>query len=296
MIAWSANERRAAGAVVLAALGFSLISIQTIVATRDGVALSMFLLVRFVSATVVLTPFLPRDPAARPPRRTEANIAMVGGVGQSLVAVLTLASLRWIPAATLVVLFYTFPAWITLGAAWRGTERLTTGRAIALLLSLVGITCLVGWPGRAGVHPIGASLALAAAVVYAIYVPVISRVTAGVNAVRATWLVTTAVAVIFLVATAARGEMQLVMSLPAWGAGLMAGVASTALALLLFLRGLVTLGPVRTSIVCTVEPIFAAVLAAAVLDQPITLPMVVGGALIMTAVVVLSLSDAPRSR
>lgn len=296
MTGWSPAERRAAGAVALAALGFALISIWTIVATRDGMALSFFLLVRFVAATVVLAPFVQRAPRLSPGRAVAARIMALGAVGQSLVAVLSLAALAWIPAAALVALFYTFPAWITLGAAWRGTERLTVARGIALMLSLIGVTCLVGWPGREALDPWGVALGLGAAVVYAIYVPLMSRVMVGVPALHATWLVTAGVSLVFLVGVPVRGELTLDATPGAWGAAIATGIVSTALALLLFLRGLGTLGPVRTSIVSTVEPVFAALLAAAMVGQPITLPMIVGGALIMAAVVVLSLGDARQVR
>jgi drug/metabolite transporter (DMT)-like permease len=123
-----------------------------------------------------------------------------------------------------------------------------------------------------------------------------SKAMVGVSSVRATWLVTIGVSIVFLIAVPARGEFDLSLTPAAWGAATTTGVFSTALALLLFLRGLTTLGPVRTSIVSTVEPIFAASLAAAVLSQPVTLPMVVGGTLIMAAVVVLSLGDAGEVR
>lgn len=66
------------------------------------------------------------------------------------------------------------------------------------------------------------------------------------------------------------------------------GLLSTALGLMPFMRGLAVLGPVRTSIISTVEPIFAALLAAAILDQPITPPMLAGGAMIVAAVVILA--------
>jgi drug/metabolite transporter (DMT)-like permease len=296
MTGWTRAERRAAGAVALAALGFALISIWTIVATRDGMALSLFLLVRFVVATVVLAPFVRRDPSPAPGSAVDARIMALGAVGQTLVAVLSLGALAWIPAAALVALFYTFPAWITLGAAWRGTERLTLARGIALALSLVGVACLVGWPGRAALHPWGVALGLGAAVIYAIYVPLMSRVMVGVPALRATWLVTAGVSLVFLVGTPALGDLTFGATPAAWGAAIATGVFSTAVALLLFLRGLSTLGPVRTSIVSTVEPIFAALLAAAIVGQPITLPMIVGGSLITAAGVVLSLGDARRAR
>ena len=62
---------------------------------------------------------------------------------------------------------------------------------------------------------------------------------------------------------------------------------TTVLAFILFLRGLATLGPVRTAIVSTVEPFCTAVLGSLVLGQPITGGTIVGGGLIAAAVVLL---------
>jgi drug/metabolite transporter (DMT)-like permease len=55
----------------------------------------------------------------------------------------------------------------------------------------------------------------------------------------------------------------------------------------LLLKGLATLGPVRTAIVATVEPFWTVVLAALWLGQPVTVPVVIGGALIAAAVLLL---------
>ena len=51
--------------------------------------------------------------------------------------------------------------------------------------------------------------------------------------------------------------------------------------------GLVRLGPVRTAIVSTVEPFLTALLGVVVLSQPLTGPTLLGGALIVAAVVLL---------
>jgi drug/metabolite transporter (DMT)-like permease len=54
-----------------------------------------------------------------------------------------------------------------------------------------------------------------------------------------------------------------------------------------FLMGLVRLGPVRTAIVSTVEPFLTALLGVLVLSQSLTLSTVLGGLLIIVAVVML---------
>jgi drug/metabolite transporter (DMT)-like permease len=73
-------------------------------------------------------------------------------------------------------------------------------------------------------------------------------------------------------------------------------VVCTVVAFLLFLRGLAAIGPVRTAIVSTVEPFWAALLASAVLAQPLAARTMTGGILVAAAVIILNLpqrADAP---
>jgi ABC-type sugar transport system substrate-binding protein len=64
-------------------------------------------------------------------------------------------------------------------------------------------------------------------------------------------------------------------------------LGGTAIAFLLFLRGLAVLGSVRTAIVSTIEPFFTTLLGALVLSQPLPPSSLLGGALIALAVVLL---------
>ena len=79
---------------------------------------------------------------------------------------------------------------------------------------------------------------------------------------------------------------------PATGGGWMAvlaiAVVCTVLAILFFFEGLERVGPVRASVFSTIEPVFTVLLAAAVLGERITLTRVVGGALIVGAVLLLA--------
>jgi drug/metabolite transporter (DMT)-like permease len=63
---------------------------------------------------------------------------------------------------------------------------------------------------------------------------------------------------------------------------------NSVLALLFFFEGLKRVGPVRASVYATIEPVFALVLAAVLLGEPITLLRVAGGALILGAVIILA--------
>ena len=79
----------------------------------------------------------------------------------------------------------------------------------------------------------------------------------------------------------------------AWAAVGTLAVVSTAVAFVVFLRGLRTLGAVRTAIVSTVEPFWTTLLAAATLGQPLRASTVAGGALIACAVLLLQRRPRP---
>jgi drug/metabolite transporter (DMT)-like permease len=224
----------------------------------------------------------------RIPRDRLVRLLVLGGIGQALVTGTSLGALEYIPAAALGFLFYTYPAWITLIAAVRGTERLTPLRAVALLLSLGGILLMVGNPFRSALPATGIALALGAALIYAFYVPLLNRLGAGIApAVSSTWITGGAFLILGSIG-AATGQLHLDGVGPtAWGAIVAMAIFSTVLAFVAFLRGLAVLGPVRTAIISTVEPFWTALLGAVALAQPLTQGAVSGGVLIALAVALL---------
>lgn len=273
--------------LVGAAFGFSTIAIFTTLLANAGTPLVPAMLGRYVVASAVLIPLAGGWAAMRLPRTRIVQLAGIGGLGQAAIAFLSLSALAYIPAAMLVFLFYTFPAWVALRAAILRTERLTGTRLISLLLSFTGVGIMVGWPGAEAVHPLGAGLALTAAVVYALFIPLIDRLREGVSAVVATAWVAVGAMLIFLVAAIGMSDFVLPSTPLSWLYVVGLGTVSTALAFTLFLHGLQVLGPVSAAITTTAEPFFVATLAALVLDQPITLQTIVGGSLIAIAVLVL---------
>jgi len=280
----------AALSLIGAAFGFSTIAIFTTLLVNDGTSLLTAMVGRYIFASLVLIPIAGGLSGLRLPRTRMVQLAGIGGLGQALIAFLSLSALEYIPAAMLVFLFYTFPAWVALRAALLRAEPLTGVRLFSLALSFAGVAVMVGWPGSAAVHPLGAGLALSAAVVYALFIPLIDRLRAGVSAVVATSWVAIGATGIFLVAALVMRDLKVPSAPLSWLYMIGLGTFSTALAFTLFLRGLQTVGPVHAAIVTTAEPFFVATLAALVLGQPITLQTVIGGSLIAIAVLVLQRS------
>jgi drug/metabolite transporter (DMT)-like permease len=138
----------------------------------------------------------------------------------------------------------------------------------------------------------GVVLALTAAVLYAIYVPMIGALERGLPPVATATYMSAGAAVVLLVAGAVMGDITLELHRIAWTSIVLLALVSTVGAFLGFLRGLRVLGPVRTAIVSTVEPFFTALMGAWLLDQPLTSTTLTGGAFIAAAVILLQLRPA----
>ena len=282
---------RATLLVTFSACCFGSIPILITLATSSGARLVDVLTWRYLIAAALLVIVSGGVRAVvSPGRRAWTVIALAGG-GQAVIAFVSLSALRYIPAATLTFLFYTYPAWVAVMAAVRGTERVSRRGAIALALSLAGIALMVGMPGAGGLHPIGALLALSSALLYAAYIPLIDRLGRGMPAAVTSTYATAGAAAILLIVATMQGGLALQFAPIGWATVFILAVLSTVLAFLAFLRGLAELGPVRTAIVSTIEPFWTALLGGIVLGQHVGPRTLAGGLLIAVAVILLQLGQ-----
>jgi len=272
---------------LLAATGFAAVSILTAKATATGLTLATVLAWRYVLAAVILSVYVGTQQYKRIPPKEMMRFITIGGFGQALLVYLALSSLKFIPAATLAFLFYTYPAWVALTQTVRGAERLDARRATALALSFGGIGVMVGMPGTEAIDWRGVALALSAAMVYGVYIPVMRALQKDHPVAPPSAYSKIGAALAFLVLSAADQSFTYRLTAEAWMTIGALAVFSTVLPSVFFLMGLIRLGPVRTAIVSTVEPFLTGLLAIVVLGQPLTLPTVLGGVLIIGAVVVL---------
>jgi drug/metabolite transporter (DMT)-like permease len=282
---------RATGLVALSAACFGSVSPLTLVAQREGAALEAIQTVRYLTTAVVLIAWSAvrgtRGGASVAARQWyDPRVMFVAGGGQMAVATLALTALRWIPAATEAFLFYTYPAWVAVITASRGSERLDRARIFALVLALSGIALMVGAPDAQSLHPLGLASVLSGALLYAAYIPVLDRLQQGRSSLDVTKAIALGGGLLFLVWTLAAGTLPTAWSLRVVGASVLQGLLSAG-AFLGFLAGLRTLGAVRTSITSTIEPFWTSILGIVLLGQPLGGGTIVGGVLIMGAVILL---------
>lgn len=281
---------RATLLIVVSALSFGSISVLTLLTTNAGVPLLTAMAWRYVLGAVLLGVAAQAKQIRSLPRQRIVQLLLIGGVGQALITYLSLHALEYIPVGPLAFLFYTYPAWVAMLAAIRRTERLTPIRVFALILALTGVTIMVGAPTEK-LNPIGVMLALGSALLYSAYLPALEHAQEGIPAMLSTFLLIVGAAVSFVVAALFAGELFLPRGIAVWSNIFLLALVSTVIAFSALIKGLSILGPVRTSIIATVEPFFTAVLGALVLGNRFGAATLIGGVFIATAVLLIEWSS-----
>jgi drug/metabolite transporter (DMT)-like permease len=277
--------------IVVSALGFGSISVLTVLIISAGVPLLTAMAWRYVLGALLLLAIVGAGRLRRIPKGRAFQLLLFGGCGQALITYLSLHALVYIPVGPLAFLFYTYPAWVALLAALRGTERLTTIRIVALALALVGVTIMVGAPSADKLNLIGVTLALSSALLYSMYLPALEHLQSGVPPLISTLLLVVGAAISFLIATLLAGELYLPLGGAVWANISLLASVSTVIAFSTLIKGLSVLGPVRTAIIATVEPFFTAILGVLVLRNQLSVATLMGGILIAAAVLLIQWSS-----
>ena len=265
----------------------------------DGATPGTLLAARFAIAAVALwclmlmTGSLSQMRAVAP---RDLTIALgLGACGYALQAGCYFVALEHLDASLLSLVLYTFPAIVTVAAVALGRERLDRRRVLALGLVSTGLVLILGTAGASNVNGVGVALGLGAAFTYSAYILISDGVARRLPALMLATLVCTGAALSLTVGSALTGQLRPEeVTLAGWGWLACIAVVSTVGAITLFFAGLSRVGPTSASILSTFEPVVTVVLAAAVLAEHLAPIQLAGGALVLTAVLVLRVR--PRHR
>ncbi|MEV6287726.1 DMT family transporter [Kribbella sp. NPDC051770] len=302
---------------LLSAACFGAMAIFGKLAYDAGVGVGDLLLVRFAIAAVLLLVVAGTTGALRgvPRRSLVAGLAM-GGIGYATQSGLFFGALGRIDASLLALILYAYPALVTVGAILLGRERASRRRIAALVLASVGTALVLGGAATGTLDPLGAAMGFGAAVAYMVYILVGDRVGAaggdrptgvapgaadgglpagadgglpagaGIPPVALSSLVCTGAACTFALASVVRGGPQFGFAPSGWLWLVAIAVISTVAAILAFFAGMARVGPSAASILSTLEPVVTVLLAATIFAENLTVPQVLGGVVVLGAVLV----------
>ncbi|MEA2410519.1 MAG: hypothetical protein QOC77_1080 [Thermoleophilaceae bacterium] len=255
-----------------------------------GVGVLTLLLVRFVVAGAILgAANAARRPRPRLPARRALLTALgLGAIGYAAQSGLYFTALTRIDAGLTALALYLYPSLVTLGAVALGRDRLDRLRVASLVLAFAGLALVlfVGDPAR--IDALGIALALGAAVAYTGYILISETVlTDRLDPLTLSAFVCAGAAGSFALAAAVSGKASFSFEAIGWLWLAAIAVVSTVLAIVLFFGGLARVGPSRTSIISTIEPLVTVGLAALVFGEELTATQLAGGALVLGSVVLL---------
>lgn len=286
---------KATALIVLSSCGFGSLSTLTVLVMHAGLPLLPTMLWRYLLAAVFLAVLLRNRLRADITRQRALRLILVGGVGQAVITYLSLRALDYLPVGPLAFLFYTYPAWVALISAVLGREELTLVRFTALSIAMMGIVVMVGAPSSASLNGFGVLLALGTALLYALYLPALQRAQENVPTNVATFYLIAGVLMSFFAANLFNKTLYFPTTIEIWWYLLLLSLVCTVFAFGTLVAGLRVLGPVRTSIVATIEPFFTTLLGVTLLGETMTRGTIVGGVLIASAVLLLQVSGRAKS-
>jgi drug/metabolite transporter (DMT)-like permease len=212
---------------------------------------------------------------------------LLGAIGYALESALFYSALQRGTAAAVALLFYVYPAIVTILELLRREVAFSLRLLAALVLSIGGVSVIVLTGGEVAITAAGILFALGSAVSFAIYLLVSRRaVTRTDPIVNAAWVAFGA-----SLSLTVHGVVTSSLQSPGgdWWLMLANGVA-TASAFALLFAALGRLGASRTAVVMTLEALSGVVLAALLLGETIGVVQLAGGLAILAATVLISVS------
>jgi drug/metabolite transporter (DMT)-like permease len=237
--------------------------------------------VRLLLGALVLLPFLWQARAQFPARRWRWLVP-IGLINSAIPFVLFAWAAQRAPAAigaicnAMTVLFAALIAFLLFG------EKIGMRRAIALLVGFAGVVVLA--TAKVSGLSIGAAVIAGslAALLYGLGVNLVKRHMTGLPAASAG--ATLGSAALLMLPLALTHWPSAPIPTLSWACAIALGVVCTGFAFLMFYRLIARIGPARASTVTYLVPMFGALFAWLFLDEPVTLAMVIAGALILGSV------------
>jgi drug/metabolite transporter (DMT)-like permease len=270
------------GLAIAAATAFGTLAIFAKKGYEAGAGAFPLLAGRFVVTAVLLLAFLlvTRAPIAIG-RQKIVRLLLLGAFGYGVEASLFFLALERAPASVVGLVFYSYPMWTTLIAIAAGLERFDKRLLIALLLGTAGIASIFSFTSTPLAGPL---FALGAAVMVALFYIGAQILTEGTPPGAAALWTAAGAALGVGVVVALQGEgLPRDAVIPALGLGL-----ATAFAFVATYAAVKRIGSSKTAVANMTELVTTIVLAAIFLSEEITLRVLLGAVLVLSAIPILA--------
>lgn len=289
---YSPIMRRLIGILLIAisAASFGTLAIFGRFAYEDGMDIYTVLFLRFGLSASFMTVILILRKEHFPRGSILAQLVGMGALGYVGQSFSYLTAIKYASAGLVALLLYLYPIFVAILSVIFLHEKPTRVKTIALAVAFIGTLLTVG---PAGGQWTGILLAIAAALIYSIYIIVGTNVMKHVSAVQSSTVIFASAGVVYGLLTFINGA-----HFPAGSSGwlTMLGiiVVSTIIPVVTFLAGLERVGPTNAAMLSTLEPVVTVLLAAWLFGEKLLPIVLLGGGLILAAVILLTRAELSK--
>lgn len=277
--------------IAISAASFGTLAIFGRYAYADGMDTFTLLFLRFTISALLMGALLFIRRESIPRGRILAQLIGMGALGYVGQSFSYLTAIQFASAGLVALLLYLYPAFVAILSTIFLKEKFTRLKIIALSLATLGAALTV--------HPeggqwLGILFAISAAAIYSVYIIIGTDVMKQVSAVQSSTIIFASAGLVYGAATAVSGA-----HFPGTGAGwsVVGGVVivATVIPVVAFLAGLKSIGPTNASMLSTLEPVVTVLLAAWLFGETLGVATLIGGALILAAVMLLTRGELSQS-
>jgi len=278
--------------IVISAASFGTLAIFGRYAYAAGLDTFTLLFLRFTFSALLMAVLLVSRRESLPRGGTLARLVGMGAIGYVGQSFSYLSAIKYASAGLVALLLYLYPTFVAVLSAIFLKEKINRIKIIALGLATLGAALTANPQGGQWT---GILLALSAAAIYSVYIIVGTGVMQQVSAVQSSTVIFAAAGIVYGALTAINGPHW-----PVTSAGWLALAAVTLIATVIpvatFLAGLKRIGPTDASMLSTLEPVVTVVLAALLFGEALPPATLLGGGLILAAVLLLTRGELRQSR
>lgn len=276
--------------VFLSAAGFGLMTIFASFGYDSGVNVTTLLFLRFAIASLCFFAYLFfKTKKWSIMKRQLLSLLLLGGILYTLQSSLYFSSVQYISKSLAALLLYLYPVFVAVLAFIVNKERLSLKSLISILISLAGMVFVLGSPSG-NLNGTGVLLAVAAGIVYSVYIVIGNRVALQVSPIITSAFITLFASVSLLLSGMFSGALNFKFEPVGWLPIVAVALCSTVLSIFTFFAGMNITGPTKASIVSMVEPVVTIMASTLLLQEKMSQLQIIGGLIVLTGAVLVVLA------
>lgn len=278
--------------IAISAASFGTLAIFGRFLYADGLDTFTMLFLRFGFAAILLLIISLARKETFPRGRILLQLIGMGALGYVGQSFSYLSAIKYASAGLVALLLYLYPTFVFILSVLVLREKVTWIKIAAILMALVGTALTVD---PAGGQLQGILLAIAAALIYSVYIIVGTNVMQHVSAVQSSLVIFASASTVYGILAAANG-LHLPSSNAGWISILGIVLVATVIPVVTFLAGLERIGPTNASTLSTLEPVVTVLLAAWIFGERLQSIALLGGGMILVAVIMLTRGETTEMK